>query len=127
MDISEIKDPKLREAIQRQWAAEDKARGVSSGAVSKPDAATQSVGAVARENSNTVRSFARVTFRCFRLRSLDDENPFTKYFTDALRYAGAIFEDSKEWAKIEVIEEIVTNPAHERTEIEIDYKDSTGD
>lgn len=121
VNISEIKDEKLRRAILDQWAAEDQARGVSRGAIDKPDSQHESVGAPARASNHAVCCFARITFRCFRMRSLDDENPFTKYFTDALRYAGAIFEDSKAWAKIEVEEEQVTNPAHERTEIEIEY------
>lgn len=125
MDLSEIKDAKVRARIIAADAAQN--HRVPSGAIVESSAKNGTVATDEGTVDNTVRCFARVTFRCFRLRSLDDENACTKYFTDSLRYAGAIFDDSKKWARIVVEEEIVTDPADERTEIDIDYIGGTGE
>jgi len=121
IDISQIKDEKLRNTILKQWATEDHNRRAAQSAKLESSFENDSLATDAREGDDTVRRFARVKIRCFRLRPLDDENPCTKFFTDALRYAGAIFDDSKEWAKIEVEEIILNWPQIEWTEIEIDY------
>lgn len=61
-----------------------------------------------------------VRFTSHRLRLLDERNLKDKYFTDALRYAGILFNDSPEWAKIEVSQVQVKTKADERTEITIE-------
>lgn len=119
MKLDEIKDPKLRERIIEADAAQN--RRLASGAVSKHSASNESVEQDAGKATNAVRSFARITIRSFRTRSLDDDNPFPKYFVDALRYSGAIFDDSKAWAKIEVEQVIVDCPELECTTIEVHY------
>lgn len=115
--LSEIKNERTRSQILAQL----KANRVPSGAVVESGDQNVAVAQDEGKGSNAVRCFARVTFRCFRMRSLDDENACTKFFTDALRFADAIFDDSKKWARIVVKEEIVTTPEEERTEIDIDY------
>jgi len=121
MDLAEIKDPKLRERIRKQIAAEDYASGIQANANRKSGDPHVTLATYQGEAINAVCSFARVTLRCFRCRSLDDDNAFPKYFVDACKYAGALFDDSKEWAKIEVIEHIVEHRSEERVQIEIEY------
>jgi hypothetical protein len=127
--LSEINDPKLRERLRVADFLQNRRHAPD--AINKPNPENGSVAANAGEGANAVECFALLKICCFRCRSLDDDNPFEKYFVDALRYAGAIFDDKKEWCKIEMTEQLVENRAQERTEIEIAYMpkipDTSGD
>ena len=117
--LSEINDPKLRERLRVADFLQN--RSVSSSAVHQQNPENGSVEPDAGKGANAVQCFARLEICCFRCRSLDDDNPFEKYFVDALRYAGAIFDDTKEWCQIQTTEMIVDNKAQERTEIHVIY------
>lgn len=91
--------------------------GVSPGPDSKQGADHVGVAKASGKNPDPVRRLVRIT-TC-RRRLLDDDNPFPKYFVDALRYAGILFDDSPAWAQIEVVQKLVRGWDAERTEIEV--------
>jgi hypothetical protein len=129
VNLNEIKDPRLRKRIIQADAVQN--HRLAQSPVSKPDCQNGAVESNAGKTPYTSCCFARITLRCFRVRSLDDDNPYPKYFVDSLRYAGAIFDDSKNWAQIKVIEQLVEHYWQERTEIEVAYgpiiPDTSGD
>jgi hypothetical protein len=68
-----------------------------------------------RAGVDKVRRAVRIT--SFRLRECDERNLTDKYFTDALVTAGILFDDSPQWAKVEVEQVIVEKSWEQRTEI----------
>ncbi len=83
----------------------------------KPDPGDEPVAKGSRAAVHPVRRLVR--FTVMRCQLLDDENVWTKYFTDALRYAGILYEDSPRWCKVEVIQKLVQRPEDEATLVEI--------
>lgn len=72
-----------------------------------------------REAENSGRIVLRYT--SYRCRLLDEDNWCTKYFTDALRYCGALPDDTPDKVTISVRQEKVAHRSEEKTVIEIEY------
>jgi hypothetical protein len=68
---------------------------------------------------NTRRCILSYTSR--RCRLLDEDNWCTKYFTDALRYCGALSNDTPDKVTIQVRQEKVSKRSEEETIIELEY------
>lgn len=90
---------------------------LASGAQQQRDSTHDGVGENARESLDQVRRLVRV--KSFRRKLCDERNLHEKVFVDSLTQAGILIDDSPQWAKIEVSQELVDDPAMERTEIEI--------
>lgn len=109
-----------------EWSAPSRARNAGSLAprpVNQPNPSHEPVATDARETADKMRRLVR--FKIFHIRSQDEENWHTKHFTDALKDAGLIFDDSKEWCRIEKEEIIVDSFADERTEITVELLKET--
>ena len=61
----------------------------------------------------------RVRFTSFRVRLCDERNLCDKHYTDALVRAGILFDDSPDWAEVEVRQEKVEHWHDERIQIDI--------
>lgn len=70
-----------------------------------------------RKAADAVFRVVRITL--YRRRLLDGDNPFVKDLVDSLRHAGILFDDTPQWAKIEVIQKLVALPASEGTLVEV--------
>ena len=62
-----------------------------------------------------------LSYTSYRCRLLDEDNWCTKYFTDALRYCGALPDDTPDKVTIQTRQEKVAHRSEERTVIEIEY------
>ena len=62
-----------------------------------------------------------LSYTSYRCRLLDEDNWCTKYFTDALRYCGALPDDTPDKVTIQVRQEKVAHRSEEKTEIIIEY------
>lgn len=93
------------------------AGGVASHAVHEQAAFNESLAEEKGKGPDPVRRLVR--FTSYRVSLADERNLEDKYFTDALRYAGILYQDTPQWAKIEVIQEKVDHHREERTVIEV--------
>jgi len=89
--------------------------GVAQHAEQKPNPGDEPVATDAREGVDTAKR--RVCITSFRLRMLDTRNLWDHFFTDALVIGGILFDDSPQYAEIEVNQVIVKDKAEVRTEI----------
>ena len=71
-----------------------------------------------RKTRHPGRRLVRVT--SFRIRSVDPDNLCAKWFIDALRYAGILYDDTAEDIDYQISQEKVKQ-GEDRTEIEITY------
>jgi len=88
---------------------------------SKPEQSirNESLGTVKGKTESADRPIVRIT--SFRTRLLDTDNLTPKYLLDALRYAGAVFDDREKDIRLEVSQVKVVHRNEEKTEIEIEY------
>lgn len=91
--------------------------GDAPGPKHQPNPGHEPVAALPRTVADPVRRVVRIT--ALRCQLLDGENVWTKYFTDALRYAGILFDDSPSWCEVQVQQKIVHRFEDEATLIEI--------
>ncbi len=77
------------------------------------------LAAQAREGGHTGRITVKYLAR--RIRLLEPENCCTKAFTDGLRYAGLLPDDTEKDIEIKVYQEKVKRKADEETLISIEY------
>jgi len=71
------------------------------------------------KTENSIRCI--LSYTSYRCRLLDEDNWCTKYFTDALRYCGALPDDTPDKVTIQVKQEKVAHRSEERTVIELEY------
>jgi len=88
-----------------------------SGAEPQSSAGDESVAEASGENPCPTKCLVRVT-SC-RLKLIDGDNLHAKAFVDALKTAGAIFDDSPKWCEVKVDQIKVDYPWQEKTFIEI--------
>lgn len=77
------------------------------------------VAETVRKAKGAVRVTVRI--RSFRTKLCDPDNICVKYAVDALRYAGAIPDDTEKDICLQVTQHKVAHFREERTEIEIEY------
>lgn len=108
---------RLFPGASRSTVARNQAGGLASGPIGKSNSVHVAVAEDEGKAADQVRRLVR--FKIFHIREQDSENWHTKHFTDALKEAGVIFDDSPQWCQIEREEIIVDHRWQERTEIEI--------
>ena len=114
-------DPANRQLIERAahscGSTTSKTSGSLPAAEQEPNPCHEPLGTAPRTHSDPMRCLVRVT--SFRCRLLDERNLWDHYIIDSLVMAGILFDDSPEWAKIEVAQEKVGSWRDERIEVEI--------
>lgn len=106
--------PRASESAIRQNCSD----GLPHDAERKSDSRNEPMGPPAREGKDAAKCAVRVT--SFRTRCADERNLWDKYFIDALVKAGILFDDSPQWCRVEVTQELVPTNSECRTEIVIE-------
>jgi hypothetical protein len=94
-------------------------RSEASSSVPQQSTGKKSLGIDQGKTGNSSRCVLRYTSR--RCRLLDEDNWCTKFFTDALRYCGALSNDTPDKVTISVMQEKVAHRCQEETVIELEY------
>lgn len=112
---------KLRERIQRQLDADNKARRLPSNPEHKQNIGNESVATDERTDNDAMCRAVRIKIVSFRCKQVDGDNIFGKFFIDALVAAGLIPDDSPKWCTVKTDQVLVYQKDRERTEIEIEF------
>lgn len=119
MKLDEIKDPELRRRINEADQLQN--HRVPFSAINKQNPCNESMAENEGAHNDAVRRAVVIKITSFRLRLVDGDNLFAKYFTDALISAGITIDDSAQWCKVETYQEQIEGKEFERTEIELLY------
>lgn len=107
----------FNELIRRRpnLAARNPVGGTAQGAQPERAVRHEPMAEAQRKESHSSRVSVRIT--SFRRRLIDPDNLCGKFFTDCLRYAGIIKDDTSKHITLTVTQEQVASKTDERTEI----------
>lgn len=103
--------------FSREWYNQYEARNLSSSAKPKPLVRHEPLAAVKGKEGDAGRVHVRIA--SYRTRLIDADNLCGKWFTDSLRFAGYIGDDSAAHITFQIEQFKVKSKNNERTELEI--------